>query len=181
MFRPGAFFRSNSITAKKPERSQKYLPKVNPNKEECKPRRALETRGLEAVKKMKGKSVVSGCLRNQEKVFMGFEKTWRERFVVLNPKLGNLAYWDVKTARNTRQAENSIPLGDYPLEDLMSIEVNEYHFTLMLSFCKPGSPTQIGNALSLQADCDEDFDQWVEALSSYGMKDTARPVAACAA
>jgi len=169
------------MNAKKLERSQKYAPKANLKEEEFEPRRALENRALEAVQKMKGKSVVSGFLRNQEKAFMGFEKAWRERFVVLDPKLGNLAYWDVKTARNIRQAEKSTPLQDYPLEELMSIEVNEYHSTLMLSFCKPGSPTQIGNALSLQADCEEDFNQWVEALSSYGMKDTARPVAACAA
>jgi hypothetical protein len=183
MFRPGSFIRGNSMTmgAKKQERCQKYLPKAPAKEEDFNPRRALENRGLEAVKKMKSKSVVSGLLRNQENVFMGSKKTWRERFVLLDPKLGNLAYWDMKNARNVKQAENSTPLQDFALEDLMSIEVNEYHSTLMLSFCRPGSPTQVGSALSLQADCEEDFDRWVEALSPYGMKETARPVAACAA
>lgn len=170
---------------KKQERSQKYLSQekeaLRKSEEEVMPK-VMARRGLEAVRKLREKPAVSGLLLNREQAFMGVGKlTWRERFVVLDPKLGHLAYWDVKTAKSIRQAEKSSPMHEYPLEDLMSIETNEYHSTLMLNFCRPGSPTQLGKALTLQADCEEDFDRWVEALGSYGMKEAARPVAACAA
>jgi len=168
---------------------QKQLAKVKDHaelravkrEEEVQPRRAYEV-----MYEQRERPSVSGLLMIQERSMMGLgESKWRERYVVLSPKLGNLAYWDVKTTTSKKQleaiAESSAPLHEYPLEHLISIETNEYHNTLMLNFCKPGNRRQIGKSLTFQAESEEDFDRWADVLSCYGMKETARPAAARAA
>jgi hypothetical protein len=143
-------------------------------------------RAVEAVEKLKDKPVVSGLLMNREQSWRG-ESRWKERFVVLDPTIGHLAYWDVKTAKSKKQriaiVESTAPEQDLCLEDLISIETNEYHHTIMLNFCKPEKRkhVEVGKGLAFQADCEEDFDRWVEILSCYGMKETAAPMAARAA
>jgi len=182
------FVRTKSqLGGKGQDRLQKQLTKekdfakirASKREEEIAPRRALQ-----AVFDQKSNPAMSGLLMSREQSLMGSAK-WKERYVVLDPKLGNLAYWEIKTAMSRRQleamAESSAPLQEYPLEDLISVETNEYHSTIMLSFCKQGNRKQIGKAVTFQADSEEDFDRWVEILSCYGMKETARPAAAQAA
>jgi hypothetical protein len=177
------FFRTNASNAAKMRK--KSLPK----KKEVENRRKKDDnvmasrRALEALYTNFESPVVSGLLMNFEQTFM--ESSWRQRYVVLDPKIGNLSFWSVKAGKSKRQLEalrqSTAPSHVYPLNDLMSMEANEYHHTLMLNFCKPGSPRQLSKSLTLQANEAEDFDRWVEALSRYGMKEKTYATAACAA
>jgi len=143
-------------------------------------------RTLEAVHALRDKPAASGLLMQQQQSLMGLGETkWRERYVILDPRSGTLAFWDAKGTTSCRQlealAQSSAPMQEHDLGDLMSIETNEYHNILMLSFCRPGNRKQVGKALTFQADSEEDFDRWVQVISGYGTKENARPMAARAA
>jgi len=112
-----------------------------------------------------------------EQSWMGLGETkWKERYVALDPTVGNLAYWDVNA--NT---ECQAPKQEYDLADLIEIDTNEYHNILMLNFCRRGNRKQCGQGVTFQANCKEDFDRWVQVLSRYGMKENDIPTAARAA
>lgn len=149
--------------------------------EDIVPRRALE-----AVCELRDQPVISGLLMKQEPSWMGLgEKKWKNSYVSLDPTLGNLAYWDVNAATNKKQRqaliENSLPKQDYDLRDLIEIDTNWYHNTLMLNFCTHGNRKELGKSIIFQADDKEDFDRWVGVLSRYGMKEKDGPVVAARA
>lgn len=171
------------VARKRQERTRKCLPKESSNPdirsmksfsgrdEEIFPQRAIN-----AVEKFRDHPVTTGLLKKRGKSWMGLgESKWRERYVVLDPCRGNLAYWDAKNATG------SPPKHEYSLEDLISFEANEYHNTVILTFCRQNQPRQVGQCVTFMANSAEEFDRWVEVLSHYGMKDSATPVAAVAA
>jgi len=128
----------------------------------------MPERALEAVYELRNQPKVEGLLMKRGKSWMGFGETkWRKKFVILDPQTGNLAYWD---AQNT----SSTPKRTYPLEDLIYVEVNDYHNTIMLNFCGPSSRKQVNKGLTFMAQSKEDFDHWVELVSRYGMKGSLR-------
>jgi len=144
----------------------------------------LPQRAINAVKKLRNQPVTAGVLKKRGKSWMGLGETkWRERYVVLDPCTGNLSYWDTKHAKSKSQLEalfGTHPKHEYSLEDLIMFEANEYHNTIMLTFCRQKQPKQVGQCVTFMANSEEDFDQWVEVLSHYGMKDSCTPVAAAA-
>eukprot|EP00746_Dinoflagellata_sp_MGD_P161372 gnl/MRDRNA2_/MRDRNA2_88485_c0_seq1.p1 gnl/MRDRNA2_/MRDRNA2_88485_c0~~gnl/MRDRNA2_/MRDRNA2_88485_c0_seq1.p1 ORF type:complete len:185 (+),score=30.81 gnl/MRDRNA2_/MRDRNA2_88485_c0_seq1:87-641(+) len=136
----------------------------------------LPDRAICAVEELRYLPIIEGMLMKRGQSWMGLgESKWRERYVVLDPGSGNLAYWD------TKAGTASAPKREYALEDLICFEANEYHNTIMLNFCRQNQRKQVGKSLNFMANSQEDFDRWVEILSRYGMKDPCTPVAAVAA
>merc|ERR1719261_1247385 len=113
------------------------------------------------------------------------ESKWKERYVALDPTVGNLAYWDVNANASRKQldviVECQAPKREFDLADLIEIDTNENHNIFMLNFCRRGNRKQCGQGVTFQASCKEDFDRWVQVLSRYGMKESNIPTAARAA
>jgi len=85
----------------------------------------IPERAVCAVQELRDLPVIDGIFMKLGQSWMGLgEAKWRERYVILDPRTGNLAYWDMKNATSKRQAEalaDTPPKHEYALEDLICL------------------------------------------------------------
>jgi len=162
---------------------------------------------LNAVEKNRGKPVVQGILKKRFSKASSLwqwrgRDEWSERWVELDPAEGLLSYWvpvdqDWKTLScKSRKAMASITsiaslwssdngsMGPrkrhFPLESVLWTQSSWSSLTLQLVFVDQEDCRKVKRILHLQAKTEEDFDMWVDALSSYGLgrsSDIATPKA----
>lgn len=107
-----------------------------------------------------GQFVTEGLLMKLGQSWMGLvESKWRERYVVLDPYISRLAYWDASytTKKELDHITERSPKREYRVANLRSFQANKDHKTITLSFLKPKKSKQEIHHVTFMAHSKEDL------------------------
>jgi hypothetical protein len=110
---------------------------------------------------------------------------WHDCFVLLDPSEGVLKYWEAKNSMEGLCTWKKVvflgqagkPKCEIPLEHIMWVECNNHHWNIMIVLCNPSKPTYVDRTLHFTAGNALVFQQWMDALSCYGMTTSRTSVA----
>jgi len=158
---------------------------------------------LKAVDKNRHNPVIQGLYKRFSKASSLWkwrgQDEWAERWVELDPAEGVLSYWipvekDLRVSTTSRKGMVSITSvtsilssfggssgprkRQFSLNSVLWTQTSRSHLAFQIAFVEEEDCRKVNRLLHFKAKTEDDFDMWVDALSSYGLgrgTDTATP------